>query len=96
MNQEILAKLHTALATITPLATDREKIIEDMGQTVWIEALEKMLMALPEDVRGQAVTALNENDIDKAVELFESHNVDVDVILQEVAQSVLDDVTSVE
>jgi hypothetical protein len=94
MNQEILDKLHTALFPISPLAEDREKIIAEMGETIWVEALEKMILALPEDAQKEVVTVLNDGDLDRAIELFSEHSVDIDAILTEVSTSVMDDVMS--
>ncbi len=92
MNQEIIDKLHTALFAISPLAEDREQIIAKMGETIWVESLEKMLLALPEESRAEVITLLNANDLDKAVEIISAHDIDIDVILQEVATSVMDEV----
>lgn len=92
MNQEILDKLHTALFPISPLAEDRERIIAEMGETIWVEALEKMILVLPKDVQKEVVTLLNNGDLDRAVEIFAEHSVDIDAILAEVSTSVMDDV----
>ena len=92
MNQEILDKLHTALFEVSPLEEDREKIIAEMGETIWIESLEKMMLALPEDARNQAVACLNADDLDKAVEIFAENNVDLDATVKEVSTSVKDEV----
>ena len=92
MNQEILDKLHTALFAISPLVEDRDRIIEEMGETIWVESLEKMLLALPEDARKESVLHLNNNDLDKAVEIFDTHNIDIDAIIAEVSTGVMDDV----
>jgi hypothetical protein len=95
MTQDIIDKLHTALYTISPFAPDREQLIMQMGDTIWIESLEKVLLALPEEPRKEAIAALNEDNLEKAVELMEAHNIDVDAILAEVATSVMDDVIGV-
>ncbi len=92
MNQEILDKLHTALFPISPLAEDRERIIAEVGETIWVEALEKMILALPVDTQKEVVTLLNDGNLDRAVEIFSEHNVDIDAILSEVSTSVMDDV----
>lgn len=95
MNQEILNKLHTALYTISPLASDRERIIGEMGETIWFESLEKILLSLPESSRTEMIDLLNSGELDKAVEILESNNVDIDVILTEVSTSVMEEVMSV-
>lgn len=94
MNQEILDKLHAALYAITPLAVDRERIIAEMGETIWLESLEKILLALPEDTRKEVTALLNDDDLDKAVEIFMANDVDIDAILKEVSTSVMDEVMS--
>jgi hypothetical protein len=92
MNEEILNKLHTALYPISPLASDREKIIEQMGETIWLESLEKLLLALPEDKRAGVIEALNNDDLDKGVEIMEAEGVDVEAIISDVSVSVMEDV----
>ena len=92
MNEEILNKLHTALYPISPLASDREKIIEQMGETIWLGSLEKLLIALPEDKRKEVIELLNQDELDKAVEIFEASNIDVEAIMTEVSTSVMDEV----
>ncbi len=92
MNEEILNKLHTALYPISPLASDREKIIEQMGETIWLESLEKLLLALPEDKRAGVIEALNNDDLDKGVEIMEVEGVDVEAIISDVSVSVMEDV----
>ena len=92
MNQEILDKLHAALFAVSPLAEDRERIIAEMGETIWVESLEKMMLALPEEARKEAITALNADDLDRAVEIFATHDVDMNVIMTEVSTSVMDEV----
>ena len=94
MNQEILDKLHTALFAISPLAEDRERIITEMGETIWVESLEKMLLALPEDARKEVVLNLNNNEMEKAVEILSENSIDIDAILVEVSTSVMEDVMS--
>lgn len=95
MNQEILNKLHTALYAISPLASDRERIIAEMGETIWLESLEKMIVSLPGDDRTEVIEAINNADIDRAISIFETNNVDVDTIITEVATSVMDEVLTV-
>lgn len=94
MNEEILNKLHTALYPISPLASDRENIITEMGETIWLESLEKLLMALPEDKRKEVVALLNEDKLDTAVAVFDANNIDVEAIMTAVAISVLDEVVA--
>lgn len=94
MQEEVLNKLHTALYSISPLASDREQIIEQMGETIWIETLEKIISSLSPEKQQEIVALLNNNDIEGAVEFLESHNIDVDAILTEVATSVMDEAVS--
>ena len=92
MNEEIINKLHTALYPISPLASDRDKIIEEMGETIWLGSLEKMLLALDEGNRAEVVALLNANELDKAVEIFEASDVDVEAIVAGVSISVMEEV----
>jgi len=92
MNQEIIDRLHTALYAISPITEDRERIIAEMGETIWLESLEKMLDALPEDVQKEVIVLLNAGNLDKAVEIFDTHNIDTDTILSEVSTSVMNDI----
>ena len=92
MTEEILNKLHTALYSLTPLASERERIISEMGEVIWLESLERILIMLPEDTRVRVIELLNEEDLDAAVAVVESTDVDIDAILTEVATSVMDDV----
>lgn len=92
MNEDISNKLHTALYGVAPLLQDRERLIAEMGETIWLEGLEKMLLALPEDKRAQTVQLLNNDDLDGAVAILNTEDIDLDAILKEVATSVLDDV----
>ena len=94
MQQEIINKLHTALYRISPLVTDRERLIADMGEVIWLESLEKILLALPDDERSSVVNSLNNNDLDSAIEALEKNNVDVDAIITEVATKVMDEVVA--
>lgn len=94
MNQEIIDKLHAALYIVSPFAPDRERLIMQMGETIWVESLEKILLALPEQSRAEAIAALNEDNLDKAVQIMEANNVDLDAIVAEVATSVMDEVVS--
>ena len=93
MQEEIINKLHAALYSVSPLASDRERIIGDMGEVIWLESLEKVLLSMEEDKRKAAIEFLNNDDLNSAVALMEESNVDVDAIINEVAASVLDDVT---
>lgn len=92
MNEEILNKLHTALYPISPLASDRERIITEMGETIWLQSLEKLLMALQEDKRKEVIELLNDNNLDKAIEIFEASDIDVEAIISEVSTSVMNEV----
>ncbi len=92
MNEEILNKLHTALYHISPLASDRDRIISEMGDVIWLESLEKMILVLPEEVRTEVVAYINEEDVNKAIEIFEKNNIDVETVLTEVSEKVLKDV----
>ena len=94
MNQEIIDRLHTVLYAISPISEDRERIIAEMGETIWLESLEKMLNALPEVAQKEVISLLNAGDLDKAEELFETNNIDSDAILSEVSASVMDEVMS--
>jgi hypothetical protein len=92
MTQEIIDKLHATLYAVSPLAGDRERIIEEMGETIWVEALEKMLLALDDAKRKEVIEFLNADNLDKAVEILEANNVDVDAIITEVSTSVMNEV----
>ena len=92
MNQEILNKLHAVLYAVTPLALEREQIIADMGETIWLESLEKMLLALNEETRKEVVELLNKEDIERAIEIFEENEVDIEAIMTEVSTSVMEEV----
>lgn len=92
MNEEILNKLHAALYHISPLASDRDRIIEEMGETIWVVSLEKALSALPEDKRATVVAMMNTGDIDAVVAYMETTDVDINAIVTEVSTSVMNDV----
>ena len=92
MNQEILNKLHAVLYAVTPLALERERIIADMGEVIWLESLETILLALNEDKRKEVVELLNKEDIEKAIEIFEENDVDIEAIMTEVSISIMDEV----
>ena len=94
MQQEILNKLHTALYPLSPLASDRERIIETMGETIWLESLDKTLDALTEEERTQAVALLNDGELDKAIDVVTASSVDLNAIIREVSESVLNEVLS--
>jgi hypothetical protein len=93
MPEEVLNKLHAALYTISPLASDRERIISRMGEIIWLETLEQVLSLLPEDVCANVVALLNEDKVDEAVAIMEATDIDVEAILTATAVSVMDDVT---
>ena len=95
MQQEIINKLHTALYSISPLATDRERLIADMGEVIWLESLQKVLLSLPDDARTTVVNSLNNDDLDGAIEILETNKIDVDAIITEVATKVMNDVVTV-
>jgi hypothetical protein len=92
MSEEILIKLHTALYSLSPLASERERIIAEMGETIWLEALARVLEALPEATSREVVESLNADELDKAIEIADAAGVDVEAILTEVATSVMDEV----
>jgi hypothetical protein len=92
MNEEIINKLHVALYPISPLASDRDRIIEQMGETIWLESLEKTLLALDETKRGEVVSLLNNNELDKAVEIVEASGIDIEAIISGVSVDILETV----
>lgn len=92
MPEEILNKLHTALYSVSPLASDRERIITEMGETIWLETLERILSSLPEDKRNEIVGFLNADETDRAMDAIDGSGVDVVAVLTEVATSVMDEV----
>lgn len=94
MPEEIINKLHTALRHISPLASDREKLIGEMGEVIWFETLEKTLDALPVASRDQVVMLLNEDRLEEAITLCTSSEVDIEAILVATAQDVLDNVAA--
>jgi hypothetical protein len=92
MYQELLEKLHTALYASIPLAEDREQLIAEIGETIWLESLDMMLDALPKQDQEEAVTHLNSGNLDTVIEIFERNNIDVDAIITSVSNSVMDEV----
>ncbi len=92
MNEEILNKLHAALFHISPLASDRDQVIAEMGETIWVESLEKALTALPEDKRASVVQLLGEDNLEAAVAMMEESDVDIDAIVTETSTSVMNEV----
>jgi hypothetical protein len=92
MNEAILNKLHAALYHISPLASDRDRIIERIGETVWVETLDTVLKKLPEDSRHEVVALLNADDLDAAVAMLEVSGIDLDAVITEVATSVMNEV----
>ena len=92
--EEIVNKLHTALYSVSPFAEDRERIISEMGETIWLEALAKIIDLLPDDKRSLVVAYLNSDELDKAVAAIETTDIDIESVLREVSTSVLNDVVS--
>lgn len=88
----IVNKLHAALYSVSPLAEDREQIISEMGGTIWLETLEKIIDLLPDDKRPEVVALLNSDELDKAVAVIETTNIDIEAILKEVSTDVLNSV----
>lgn len=93
MPEEIINKLHTALRHISPLASDREKIISEMGEVIWFETLEKILDALPVTERDQVVAFLNEDKLEEAIKVCALSAIDIEAILVATAQDVLNEVS---
>lgn len=96
MQEEILNKLHTALYHVSPLTADRERIIEQTGEVIWLETLEKMLTLVGEEERARAVSCINDNKMEEAMEIFEEANVDIEKIMVEVSVDVMKEVTGEE
>lgn len=94
MNQEILDKLHAALYTISPLADERERIIAEMGEIIWLSSLERVLSSLDEESRTAVVGYLNDDKLEEAVSLCETKDINVEVIIEEEAKKVLQEVLS--
>lgn len=94
MQEEILNKLHTALYHISPLASDRDRIIVGMGEVIWLQSLEKILDALNEEKRSQVVAYLNDEDLDNALRVIEEGGVDSLKIMTDVATELLDEVSA--
>jgi hypothetical protein len=92
MNQEIIDKLHTALYQVSPLTEDRERLIAEMGEVIWIESLEKIISALPELAQKEVATCIENQDLDRVVEICLENDIDLDAIVGEVSTSVMDDV----
>jgi hypothetical protein len=92
MDQEIINKLHTALYTVSPLASERERIIDEIGDTVWLETIEQILVRLPEDKRTKAIALLNEDEVEKVLEIAEGEAIDITPILEDISKKVLDEV----
>ena len=93
--ETIINQLHTVLYPIAPILPDRERLIGEIGETIWLEALEKVLLALDEPTRAKAVELLNNDELDEATLLFVESNIDVESILRTTAENVLDDVFKV-
>ena len=94
MNEEILNKLHTVLYPISPLASDRERIIEEMGETIWLGSLEKLLLSLDENKRLEVVALLNDDKLNEAINVVEASGVDVEAVIAEVSLKTLEDVVN--
>lgn len=94
MQEEILNKLHTALYHISPLASDRDKIIVGMGEVIWLQSLEKILDALSEEKRSQVVAYLNDEDLDNALRVIDEEDVDSLKIMTDVSTELLDEVSA--
>jgi hypothetical protein len=88
MNEDIIAKLHTALYHISPLASERERIIVKLGEVIWLETLEEVLLALPESKREVVIQAINNNDMATAVSVCEDEQIPIESILEKVADRV--------
>lgn len=95
MQEEILNKLHTALYHISPLASDRDRIIVEMGEVIWLQTLERILSSLPDDKRAQTVAYLNEEDLDNAILIMDTEGVDVITVMTDVATELLDEVVAI-
>lgn len=94
MNEEILNKLHTVLYPISPLASDRERIIEEMGETIWLGSLEKLLLSLDEHMRAEVITLLNDDKLADAIKIIETSGIDVEAIITEVSLKTLENVVN--
>ncbi len=94
MNQDIIDKLHAALYAIAPLALDRERLIAEMGETIWVESLNKMLDMLPPDAQKKVVDLLIADRLDEVIDIFDAHTIDVNAIITEVSTSVMDEITT--
>lgn len=90
---ELRNKLHTALYTLAPLASDRERVIGQLGETVWLESLEKILMSLSYEDREKTVNHFNAKKLDKAEEIFKE-KIDVYTILEDISIDVMDSVVT--
>jgi hypothetical protein len=88
---ELRNKLHTVLYVLAPLASDRERIISQTGETVWLESLEKILMSLSKEDREKTVNHLNSKKLNKAEEIFKE-KIDVYTTLEDVSMDVMDSV----
>lgn len=92
MQQELIDKLHAALYHISPLAIDRERIIEKMGEVIWVKTLDRITDLLPEDTREVVRNALEQDDLDTAVACCEEANIDIDAIIEEISKDTLNQV----
>jgi 3-methyladenine DNA glycosylase/8-oxoguanine DNA glycosylase len=91
MPEKLEEKIHAALYKISPLASDREIIIEEIGKTVWVETLDKALETLEEPSRSEVVVLIKEGSIDKAIDRIVDADVDLEAIIKEVSGSVMDE-----
>lgn len=92
MPEDIILQIHTALIPVAPELLEREKLVAKIGETIWLESLEMLLSKLPEDSERQAVTYLNEDNIEDFITLCEKTDLDPEVIIREVATDVMNDV----
>ena len=92
MNQEIINKLHAVLYTVSPLASERARMIEEIGDTVWLETIEQILVSLPEDRRAEAIALLNEDEVEKVLEIAEREAIDITPILEDISKNILNEV----
>jgi len=92
MQQDLLIKLHTALYGVSPLTSDRDRIMEDIGETIMLGALEQILDSMQEESRVGVVALLNENKLQGALLMCKTQGVDVDAVIRDVATHVMDEV----
>lgn len=95
MSEEIYNKLHTALYHISPLASDRDRIIGEMGEVIWLETLEKVLALLDDNKRAQVIALLNTDDVEAVSEMLSETDIDIEKIITDTATDVMNEVTEV-